>query len=294
MKLSRTAIGILITIVSAIAYGAYPPAARGVYLDGGNATLVMIVTTWFRALTLAGFCLLTQRKFFISSEDKKSALAGGFFQSISIVGIFTSLLFLPGPLTIAIVFTHTLMQLFFMAWRKEIRLNFPILASTIIALMGLTFVLDIWHAQEMKWIGVVLAFMSAMATASRMYVYGKQTQTKHAAIVGAEAFLVSAIFISFIALFNQPILPHSTSGYLWLAIASLSLALGTFAMFYGIAMIGPFSFSMFLKLEPIFTAIFSVLFIREILQWHQYAGVIAVVASLLAYQYFSTKIKSHA
>lgn len=291
MKINQSTLGILIAIFSAIAYGVYPPAARAVYAHGGDAVFVILTTTWARALLMAGFCFFTHKPLFASQTDTKTGAIGGIFQAISSIGILASLLYLPGPLMIAIIFTHTLMQLFFMAWRKEVKLDTATVISTIMALIGLTIVLDIWHPQQVHWLGVGLAFMAAVATMSRMYVYGKLTRTRNAAIVGAEAFIFTGIFLSFIVFFKTPVPPVSLEGYLWTGLACISIALGTFGMFYGIALIGAFQFSMVLKLEPIFNSLFSVLFIGEVLQWRQYVGVGVVVASLAAYQVIISRQK---
>jgi len=43
---------------------------------------------------------------------------------------------------------------------------------------------------------------------------------------------------------------------------------------------------LFSKVEPIFTALFSIWFLGEILQWHPYVGILTTIASLEIYQVF--------
>jgi len=284
-KLSATQLGILLAIASAVIMGVHAPAERGVFADGGNVALVMVVTTWARALVLALFCCVTRKALYQSREDTKQAFIGGAFQTLSIFCTFSALYYLPAPLVIIIIYSHALMLLFFMAWRREIKLDVTTVLTTISALGGLSFVLDLWHPQSSaNWLGIGLSFMAALATVSRVYVYGHQTKTRNPAVVGAENFLVAAPLASLIVLVSPLQMPASTVGYMWLGLASVVLALGSFCIFYGISLIGAFRNSLFMKIEPVFTCLFSVWFLNEVLKPQQYLGIAVVVGSLVIYQ----------
>lgn len=278
-------LGICIAVVTAIVFGAYPAAVRGVYESGGNAVFMVIASTLTRAVFLSTYCLATKKPLFQSAEDAQKAFVGGFFQAVSVLGIFAGLVFLPGPLVLIIVFTHTLMLLLYMAWRGEIELDAFTVWTAVMALVGLSLVLDIWHVQPTSsLIGMAASFIAAVATVSRLYVYGHQTKTRSPAVVGAESFLVASLFTLVAALFQAPAMPASGVGQLFSVIACLSLSIGTFGMFYGISLLGSFQWSLFSKLEPIFTAIFSTLILHEVLAPYQYFGMIVVIISLVLYQ----------
>jgi drug/metabolite transporter (DMT)-like permease len=283
-------LGILTTIAAAMIFGAHAPAERGLYAEGGSVALVAVVTTWARALTLLLYCLLRRRPLFRTREDIKQGFIGGAFQALSALFVFSALLYLPGPIVIIILFSHTLMLLLFMAWRREIKLDIATLATTLAALIGLSLVIDLWHSQAQgNWIGIGLAFLAALAAVSRMYVYGHQTKLRPPTTVGAENFLVAAVLVTPAAFLMPWHLPQSTAGYSWLAIASLSLAGGTFLMFYGISLLGSFRYSLFCKMEPVFTSLFSVWFLGEVLKTQQYLGIAVVVGSLALYQIYQQK-----
>ncbi len=278
-------LGTLIAVCCAVIFGAYPAAIRAVYAAGGNPAFVLIVTTWARAIVLAGCCLVQRRPLFGTRQFRRMAVSGGALQAISTFGIVCGLEYLPGPLVLIILFTHTLMLLLFMAWRGEARLDFWTVLSTITALFGLSLVLDIWHAQAGgRLLGMALAFLAALATVSRLYAFGKQTRDRHPAVVGAETFIAAALFVTCIAVFKTPHAPATTTSYLYLALACASMSVGTVGMFYGIALLGAFRWSLFLKLEPVFTALFSFLILGELLGPLQYAGMAVVLGSLVAYQ----------
>jgi drug/metabolite transporter (DMT)-like permease len=57
-------------------------------------------------------------------------------------------------------------------------------------------------------------------------------------------------------------------------------------MFYGIAYLGSYKFSMIMKLEPVFTTIFGIVLVNDVLDNVQYAGIALVLFSLIALQLF--------
>lgn len=278
-------LGLLLAVAASILFGLYPPAVRAVYAKGGDAVFMMLASTWARALGLAAYCLLTRRPLFQTREDTRQAAIGGVFQALTTAAIMAALTFMPGPLVIMVVFTHSLMLLLFLVWKGEVRLDAATLGTTLTALGGLGLVLDIWHAQPVTnlW-GIALAFAAALTMVMRMYVYGQQTRERNPAVVGAENFLLAALFILLVLLFKWPRLPQSGVGQGWVLLACAAMALATFIMFYGISLLGSFGWSLFAKLEPIFTALFSLWLIHEILKPHQYLGMVVIVASLVFYQ----------
>lgn len=295
-----TRLGVSIALAGAVLFGIYPPAARAVYEDGGNAVFLILATTLVRATGLALFCMSFRKKLFVSSQNRWEAGIGGFFQAASVLAIFSALAFLPGPLVIVIVFTHTLMLLFFMAWRGEIQLDALTVAAACVALGGLFLVLDVpghlapeHEAQAQDFlIGIGLSFVAAIATAVRMYFFGRFVVARDPAVVGAESFVIAALLLLLILSLKMPEFPETAIGYFWSAAACLSLLLGSFCMFYGIKELGAFRFSLFLKLEPVFNAVFSVWFLNEILKGSQYAGMALVIATLALYQYTEHKRKA--
>ncbi len=279
------ALGFLVLVVTSIVYGLYPVATRVAYKDGANAAFILFFTLLVRALGFDLFCLVRGEGFLRTKERAKWALTGGAWQAVSATSVITALTFLPAPLVIIIVFTYTLMLLFFMAWKREIRLDVSSIFSTIGALAGLTLVLDIWEVQPTaNWIGFGFAFLGAVATMSRIYVYGKQTKTCHPAAVGGENFSV-AFFLALPFIFWHGLVPPGTeAGWICALFAFASTLLGSFGMLYGLALLDSFRWSLFSKIEPIFTCLFSALLAREYLKTPQYLGIVLVVGSLAFYQ----------
>jgi drug/metabolite transporter (DMT)-like permease len=279
-------LGIIVTVSSAIVFGLYPPTIQYALREGANSSFTIIVSTFFRALSLVAFCIFQGYKVLPQRREIATYVRGGFFQALSIFGILGSLAFIPGPITIIIMFTHTIILLLFLAVTGEQKFNKLSVISTLCAFIGVSFVVNVWQgsASTLDPKGVVLAVVAAVATASRLYVFGKQVRDTNPGVVGARIFLVTFLFSLLLLLIETPTLPSSLQGLSWFGLACSSLALGTFGMFYAISLLGSFRFALLIKLEPVFTAIFSFLILKEILLPIQYIGMGLVILSLVSYQ----------
>ena len=277
--------GLLISIGSAMIFGLYPAAAKRVYLEGANPQFVILFTTCARALALIGFCIASGRRFIPEGKRVGPSFIGGLCQFGSIFGILSSLKYIPAPITIIVMFLHTIMLLVYSALKKEIVCGVKLGLITTAALVGVGLVVDAWHhLSSTNLIGCSLALFAAFTTAIRLYVFGKEVQEAHPIVVGSQVFLVAAICAAFWALFDGVVAPSTVEGFWWATLCSLALILGTFGMFYGIAQLGSFQWSLMAKLEPVFTASFAFLLLGETLNLSQYLGVLVILGSLIWYQ----------
>lgn len=280
-------IGIVICLCTAVVMGIGPPAAKLAYEDGANIAFVVLFTTFIRFIALYGFAKWKKHKLFQNSRDKKLSFWAGLFQAISVIGIFGATYFIPGPIVIIINFTYSLMLLFFSAWQGRYQLNTANIIITIITLFGLALVLDIFHSgDQLSMIGVGLAIMSALATFARVYIFGIHDKGKSPSAIGAETFMVAIVILGLLSLWQTPTVPETLFGWGVISMAAISAALGSFGIFYGVSLLGSYRFSMISKLEPIFTALFGILLLSEVLSIVQYAGMFVVIFSLLSLQIF--------
>ncbi|MDD3288136.1 MAG: DMT family transporter [Alphaproteobacteria bacterium] len=282
--------GILVAVGAALVFGFYPTATRAVYADGGNAVFIIIFTTFWRAMSMAAFCFATKRRLFSNKKDVRSAITNGLYQIISIIGILGGMAFIPGAMVIVIVFSYPLMLYLFLAFKGEERISLLTLLPIVVALLGLGLVLNVYnYFTGFNLIGVGLAFLAAVTAATRIYAYGQLLKDRDPAIVGAETFIFALCFCFITLSYNLPCAPTTTMGWVWGVVAAASLSAGNFGMFYGIGLLGSFKFSFFSKLEPVFAAVFSALFINEIMSVNQYIGMALVVGSLFVYQLLQGK-----
>jgi len=175
--------------------------------------------------------------------------------------------------------------LIYMIWHGDLAPNMVTVGVTLAVVAGLSLVIDPWHAKPAaSLIGIALAFSAALATATRIYVYGRQTKDRYPAVVGAENFLIAAVVVSLCSLAAPPHLPTSFVGMEWLALTALSTTVGACCMFFSISLIGSFRYSLFAKFDPISTIFFSIFLVNETLKPQQYVGMAIVLSGLVLYQ----------
>lgn len=284
--LNRDYTGIGVVLLTTAIFGLYPTATRAVYQEGANAYFIILFTTFWRTLGLTAFCYATGNGLFQNATAVSSALWNGVCQTLTIVGILGAMVYLPGPVVIIIVFSHTLLLYLFGVFKQDHDGLFSTLLAVIAALFGLSFVVQLYDAtQTIHLGGLALAVMASVTTALRLYAYGQLVKDRSPATVGAEAFIVALILIAMGSVQFDPVLPDTQVGWLWASLAALSLSLGTFGIFYGIRILGAFKFSFFANLEPVFTMTFAALLIQEILSGQQYFGMALIIGSLAVYQY---------
>lgn len=280
--------GILVAILASAIFGAYPAASRAAYADGANAVFLLWVTTFFRAILLVFSCLVSGKSIFNSKDNIKNAFKSGFFQALFLIGIMTSLIFISGPLLLIIVSMNTVLLYFFLVLKKKRGIHSYIIIAMVSAVFGLSLVLNLWEEQSnITWVGVALAFVATIATASRFYIFEDLMKKRNPMVVGAESFVVASVLVLPLIFLDVPTMPSTLSGFGWVALSALSLSVGIFGTFYGVAMIGAFRWSLFAHTQLIFTAIFSVWFMGEVLNISQYIGMGIVIASLITYQVIS-------
>lgn len=281
-------LGVFVTLVAFAISSIYPTATKFAYADGANTIFVLWISMFIRTIVLMCACAVTRRPIFDSrAYQKVSCLAGG-LQALSAAGVIIALAFLPVALVGTVAATHTLVLLLFMGARGEASFSPMTLVITLSALVGLTFVLDVWHQQPVaNWIGIALSIMASVTAAARVYIFGKQMSARNPAVVGAESSLFASLFVLLLAFWQVPVVPETINGLGWSLLCGLAIGLGAIGMFFGIALLGSFRWSLLSKVEPIFMALYAVVLMDEYLNPSQYFGVSVVIASLVAYQIFS-------
>ena len=279
-------LGIVLAVLSAMIYGWCPAPARAVYADGANMMFVALASIFCRALCMSAYSVFRGFRLFSSETNWKRTLLSGLFQALSVIGIMGSLAYIESAITWVILFSYPLFLLMFQMVRGE-HPKSPLAAIiTLTALGGLAIVLDVGSVQSgANTVGVLLAFMGAVATTFRFYIYGKQMETMSPVVVGAENFIVALALLLLASLFMHPVLPQTLVGGGWMLVSVISMTAGSFLGFYGVGLMGSFRWSLLSKMEIIFVTLFSTFFFNEILKTSQYLGMLVVMGCLVAYQY---------
>ncbi len=282
------------TVAAAVFFGFYPTATRAVYADGGNAVFIILLMVFARMSSLLGFCLATKRRIFRSKKETASAARNGVYQAVSIITLLASMQFIPGPMAISIVFGYPMVIYLYMVSKGEQPVQFFTILALIISVIGLGLVINLHgHTEAANWTGIGLAAVAMLATATRVYIYGKELESRDPAAFGAENFVFVLLFCSLLMLYELPVIPLTAYGWGWGLVGATLTSLGTFCMFYGLSYIGAFKYAFFSKLEPIFAAVIAAVAINDVLSFWQYVGIVMVLGSLSAYQFLARK-KAHA
>jgi drug/metabolite transporter (DMT)-like permease len=248
--------------------------------------MLIVVSTALRTLALLSAALKKGYSLAEIYKEPLSAVGSGFFQAVSVFGIIASLRYIPGPVMITIVFTHTLMLLVLLVIRGQAQLTALSVGTSIMALVGISLVVDLTgNLDRVEWRGVTLALIAAFATASRMYAYGNHVKITASEIVGTRAFTCATGFLLLLVAWDTPHPPTSLQGYIWMVAACISLMAGTVFSFKALEVLGSFRTSLVLKVEPVCTCVYSWLILNELLKGSQYLGVALVLGSVAFYQY---------
>lgn len=97
--------------------------------------------------------------------------------------------------------------------------------------------------------------------------------------------VIALIEMTFICLFVNPVIKTINPLYLWLFIltSGVGYAYIQCVSFYAIKKLGPLTTSVVLALGPVFTYIFSIVFLKEEINLQLLAGFVIILLSSLSY-----------
>lgn len=279
---------IMLIVVAASSYGLYPSFTKLSYAAGVNQSYIIVFSTFIRALALSAFAFFFQKHSLRSLFPLRPAvLFAALLQALSIIGILGSLLYIPAPVMITIVFSHTFMLLLYSGYRGIEQLTPAVIASTLLALLGVGLVVDVFsESAELEVFGLSLAFMGALATAGRFFLFGQLAKAIPSVIVGGSTLFFAFFFLLPIFYFQPPAPPMTlpAHGFVWAS--ALTLSFGSLLTFYALSIVSAFRISFILKIEPIFTSLFAVLLLGEVLSLTRYIGMALVLLSLFFYEFY--------
>ena len=266
--------------------------AKLAYQGGISSSCVIAATTAARALAFIIFCNFRNLSFMPQKGEWQDTISGGFYQALSVTCLIAALKYLPGPVVITIYFSYTIVLLFFLAWKKEVELTRTAIATTLLASVGISFVVDVWSStNSLNTFGLILAIGAALSRLGRIYNFGQQVKVLDPMVVGGRAFGTAFLFILPLFYFDPLKFTADSTAVTGLAVCCLSLAIGSFGTFYSLKFLGSFQYSLTVKLEPIFTSLFSLYFVNDILTSTQYFGIFLVVTCLIWYQLYEARRK---
>ncbi len=279
---NRELLGTLLILVSAVSFGMMPIFARYAYAAGVGVGELLFLRFLFASLIMAIFLGLTGK--FIRPKGRKILILlalGGIAYFLQATLYFTSLTYVPVSLVALILYSYPAFVTAASISLRWERLSRRILASLILALVGVVFVAN--AGASFKTIGILMA-VGAAITYSIYILAGSRAlkgMSGEAAIlyvmVGATiSFALSDLITGNLQFAWQP------EAWTWIVLITIvctCIAATTF--FQGLRLVGPARGSILSVLEPLTAIIVASILFGELLNLQQWIGGLLIVGAVL-------------
>lgn len=271
--------GIAFAVLSAVCFSIMPILAVHAYLGGVSTTTVLLIRFLIASMILGLHVAATHKHSRITKRDWASfALLGGGLYTLQAVLHFESVRYLSPSLAVLILFTYPLFVVAIPLALFGKKLSRTNLIGMFVALSGLAFVLLV-KPESVELRGLCLAFGAALVYAIYT-LFGS-------AIVKQQSPIITCTFVTLFAAFGilcvgliKGDIGFSFDQSAWfpiLGIALVSTVIADLSFFAALRSVGPTKTSVIGMVEPIFTAIFSLVVLQDDMNGLQYMGMILVV-----------------
>ncbi len=272
--------GILLIILSALAYGAMPIFARLAYRDGLDPVSVLFYRVWIAGLVLG--LLMVRRSRSLPEKPILFSLIGlgalGFVgQSIA---YFTALTLAATGLVALLLYLYPALVAFFGVLFFGEKINFIKITALLLALTGGVF--TVGSPGSGKVLGMVLAFLAACIY-SFYILFSNKVLRKASPIQAATIIILSATVVyTILVLFRGLISPHTPTGWVGvLGVALISTVIAQWTFMAGLERIGSLNSAAILTLEPVTAILLASLVFGEHLLALQLLGGALILAAVV-------------
>lgn len=285
--MARASTGIILVLVSAVAFGLMPIMARFAYANGVGVVELLFVRFLFGFMLMGAILLASGRLILPGRTDLlKLILLGAFAYGLQSGLYFTALLYSPIAIVALVLYTYpvfTTIGAFVLGWE---RISKPLAAALVIALAGLVLVAN--PSGEQLGLGVILA-LGASIIYTIYILGGSKVLRRVRGDVGA-FYVMGAASVSFgvAGEFTKTIhLNFGLMGWFWVAMLTLvGSILGLPLFFMGLSKIGPSRASLISLIEPL-TSVFAslALFGNSLTASQWFGGLLILIATAITALY---------
>lgn len=269
----------MLAIISAIGYSIMPILAVYVYKYDISTFTLLFIRFFISSIILFIYVRFKYKNSVIRKKDMLIFfLLGGVLYTAQAVLHFSSVKYVSPSLSILLLFTYPIFVCILSSVINNEKFNKKNWFSIIISFLGLVLVLGD-KFEEINLYGVILSVGAAIVY-SVYTVLGDRAVKKQLPIVTCTyTVLFATVSIFIIGLFTQNINFEINIEAVpaILGIVFLSTVIADFAFFQSLEYIGSTKVSTLGMIEPLFTAVFSYLFLSEKLEILQYVGIIVVL-----------------
>lgn len=280
----RAYVGVLLVLVSTIAVGIVPTAAKLAFEAGSNTLTVVTMRGLIGAGLIAACLAASGQAVRMSASALRWSLAAGGFYTVMAYSLIASIGLVTVNLVVVVYFTHPILVASIAHLRGSESLSFFKVVLIGVNFLGITLVLG--HAtadfdlRGIAFAAIASASVSGMILCSaRAQVSGTSSQVN---------FVMTAvtvvIFASVTSGLDAWLFPETVKGWAGLIAAGAGMAIGLLSFFASFRYISATRATLLSTIEPVISILFAVAVLGERLLPWQWAGVAVVMASLIALQ----------
>jgi len=276
---------LLPSLTAAISFSITDILLKYVYGDGMDV-LSLVTLRGLLVVAFFGIWLRVQRPRIRHNRRQRAiALALGLLFGAVMLGLMFSIWLLPVSIAILAYFIYPLLTGIGAAVTGVEKLGWRALLTALAAFGGLALMLGV-DLGGLSLVGLACAFGAALCRvvsllATRHYLVGTDARltTWYSLIPSGTAFVLISL------VFGTWHLPHSYVG--WLAFIGVSFfsTLSTLLIYVSTNTVGPFRTALAMNLEPLLTAVLSVVLLGEIMTPPQILGAAIMISALCMFQF---------
>ena len=281
---SRNTIGVLLIILSAVAFAVGPTGAKLAFENGSNTLTVITLRGAIGAALLGVLIVIFRQGFRISRIAVKWCVVCSAFSALMIYGFIGSVAYIPISVAVLIFFTHPLSIALIVHWRGGDRLTVTKLFLGVTVFIGLALALGPAF-DTLDPFGVALAALAAVTVCGAILCGARAQQFATSTQVNCYVTAITgAVFALLTVVFGAWSFPVNATGWLGIAGAGIGIAVALLAFFAAFRYLSPVRATMMSNIEPLLSILFAVAVLGERLQPLQWAGVAVMISAIVLFE----------
>ena len=277
MSPART--GILFALVTACGLGSITTQAKLFYVDGGDATTLMLVRFIASTIVFGLIWKLKNRSFFVAREQRVPLALLGLFWSGGMICYLISVQSISVSLAVLIFYTYPLLVLLWSILRLQIRPS-PALIGLFIGAFGGLYLMLSGGEITVDPRGMLFAALASVGAAFT-FVCGARVAPHTPPLLMVFWINASGLIVILPLLLDGLSWPAAQAGGIALALATLLYLIAILSQFEALARLSAARAALILNLEPAVSILMARLIIGEVLSPIQWSGVILVISIIL-------------
>jgi drug/metabolite transporter (DMT)-like permease len=281
---ARPTAGIVLVLVSTIAFAIGPTAVKLAFENGSNTLTVVTLRGFIGAGLMALLIALTRQRFAIDRRAWRWCLWGGAFYAVMVYALMGSLATIPVNVAVLIFFAHPIVIAVIAHWRGGDRLTPAKLLLAGVALAGLGLVLGPGF-EALDPTGIALAALAALTISgmilccARAHAFATSTQVNFWLTA-----LTGVAFLAVITAADDWAWPTNRVGWFGVAGAGLGIGVGFLTFFAAMRHLSPVRATMLSNVEPLLSILFAAAILGERLEPLRWLGVVVVIGALVLFE----------